>query len=133
MSLKRLYIIEDDANILYGLQAKLRVEGFEIETEDGSGSMEEIMNKIRIFNPGYIILDLILPKIDGNDLLNALKTDQHLNKPLVFVFTNLNDNDSRARSEKSGADYYFIKNDLAIDEFVLKVKNIIKNKEKNLT
>ena len=125
---KKLYIIEDDANILYGLRAKFSLDGFQTEVDIGIEDVENILNKIRIFNPDYIILDLILPKVNGFDLLAKIKADQRIFKIPVFIFTNLSDEDSKARGKKLGTDYYFIKNDFTLDEFVDKVKNIIKNR-----
>jgi DNA-binding response OmpR family regulator len=126
--MSRLFIIEDDANILYGLQAQFSVSGFQVKIDPGSGTVEEILNKIKNFNPDFIVLDLILPRVDGFAVLGAIKADKDIAGSLVFVFTNLSDEDSRVRSRNLGADYYFIKSDFIIDEFVKKVKNIIKNR-----
>lgn len=127
---KNVLIIEDDANNLCALQAKLSIEGFKVKTETGDSSIEEIILKIKQFQPNYIILDLILPQVDGFDILQAIKADNELSGVKVFIFTNLSDNDSQSRSEKLGADYYFIKNKFIIDEFIEKFKKIIYNKEK---
>lgn len=125
---KKIFIIEDDANILYGLAAKFGVSGFQIETDTGAGDITALMRKIKMFKPNFIILDLILPHADGFFLLEAIKSDKEVDS-LNFVFTNLSDEDSRARGMKLGADYYFIKNDFSIDEFVKKVIKIIKNRK----
>ena len=127
---KKLFIIEDDVNILYGLRAKFSVGGFQVETDAGTGTIEEILRKIKGFNPDFIILDLILPKVDGFAVLSGLKADRDIAGALVFIFTNLSDKDSRIKGENLGADYYFIKNDFAIDEFVEKVEKIIRNRNK---
>ena len=122
----KIFIIEDDANILYGLAAQLGAIGFQVETESGGEKTEEIIKKIKIFTPDFVILDLILPRLDGFSLLEAIKSDKEINTS-VFIFTNLSDEDSRARGSRLGADYYFIKNDFSIIEFTEKIKNIIKN------
>lgn len=126
---KKIFIIEDDVNVLYGLQAKLSIEGFSVKPETGNSGIEEILLKLKLFKPDYVILDLMLPLIDGFDMLSAIKADSETSGIPVFIFTNLSDNDSKARSEKLGADYYFIKSDFAVDEFVAKFKKIIKNKK----
>ncbi len=127
---KKLFIIEDDANILYGLRAKFSIGGFQVEIDMGVGGVEEILNKIKSFNPDFIILDLMLPKVDGFSVLSGVKAENGLEKTPVLIFTNLSDEDSRARSKNLGADYYFIKNDFIIDEFVKKVEKIISNRLK---
>ncbi len=126
--MSRLLIIEDDVNVLYGLQAKFSVDGFRVETDAGAGTVEETLNKIKNFNPDFIILDLILPKADGFSVLSGIKAENGVLDATVFVFTNLSDEDSRERGKNLGANYYFIKNDFMIDEFAEKVKRIIGNK-----
>ncbi|OGF31206.1 hypothetical protein A3H09_03075 [Candidatus Falkowbacteria bacterium RIFCSPLOWO2_12_FULL_45_13] len=126
---KKILLIEDDANLLYSLQAKFRIEGFEIITDEGLDKIE-IFEKIVSLKPDYIILDIILPKISGHDLLKEIKVSPLMSKIPVFVFTNLSDNDSRQQVMKFGADIYFVKADFTIDEFVAKFKKIISNREK---
>ncbi|MFA6306841.1 MAG: response regulator [Patescibacteria group bacterium] len=126
---KKILIIEDDANLLYGLQAKFRVEGFEVITDEGADK-KEAMEKIKIQKPGYIILDIILPKINGFDMLAKIKADPAISKIPVFIFTNLSDSDSRQKGAELGADFYLIKTELNLDEFVDKFKKIIENRKK---
>lgn len=127
---KKILIIEDDANLLYGLQAKFRVENFEVITDEGADKTEA-MEKIKALKPDYIILDIILPKINGFNMLSDIKADPAISKIPVFIFTNLSDSDSRQKGAALGADFYLIKDELNLDEFVAKFKKIIENKEKN--
>jgi len=127
---KKIYIIEDDANILYSLQAKFSTEGFEVKTDNGVGHILEIVNHVKMFIPQILVLDLILPKFDGFDLLHEFKRKEETKNIPIFVFTNLSDEDSKSRGLNLGADYYFIKDEFSIDQFVAKVKKIIENKEK---
>ena len=127
---KRILIIEDDANLLYGLQSKFRVEGFEVITDEGADK-KEVMEKIKILKPDYIILDIILPKINGFNVLADIKADPDISKIPVFIFTNLSDKDSRQKSEDLGADFYIIKTELNLDEFVIKFKKIITNRDRH--
>jgi DNA-binding response OmpR family regulator len=122
---KKLFITEDDANILSTLQAKFSVDGFQVETNAGTDEAREILKKVKIFKPDFIILDLLLPKTDGFEILKKIKGDNEISKTPVFIFTNLSDADSRARSEALGANYYFIKDDFMVDEFVEKVEKIV--------
>lgn len=125
---KKILIIEDEANLLYGLQAKFRVAGFEIITDEGADKTES-MEKIKVFKPDYIILDIILPRVDGFNLLAEVKADPAISMIPVFIFTNLNDTDSRQRGQELGADFYLVKAELNLDEFVAKFKKIIDNRE----
>lgn len=126
---KKVLIIEDEANLLYGLQAKFRTQGFITMTDEGSDKTE-VMGKIESFKPDYIILDVILPGSNGFDLLAEIKTGPATKKIPVFVFTDLSDNDSRQKSQRLGADFYLLKTEFNSDEFVAKFKKIIINLEK---
>lgn len=126
---KKILLIEDDANLLYGLQAKFRMEGFKTITDEGLDK-NEVLEKITILKPDYIILDIILPKTNGLDLLKEIKAKPEISRIPVFIFTNLSDNDSRQQAIKFGADVYLVKTDFSLDEFVAKFKKIIANKEK---
>ena len=121
---KKILIIEDDAVVCYGLQAKLSSEGYIVESNNGSNEVGDVIKQAIKFNPDYIILDLILPKVDGFELLKAVKAGDETSKIPIFIFTNLSDNDSRERCDKLGAEYYFIKEDFNIDEFVDKLGKI---------
>lgn len=127
---KKIFIIEDDANILSSLQAKFSLEGFEVGTNSGNMEMEGLLNEIKKFKPNFIILDLILPALDGFDIIKSMKADEEISSLPIFIFTNLSDQDSKNRSLNLGAKYYFIKSDFNIDEFISKFKKIIANIEK---
>ena len=126
---KKIFIVEDDANLLYSLQAKLRIEGFEIEIDEGANK-QEIMKKIQKASPNYILLDLVLPQIDCFEIIKLIKADESLKNVPIFIFSNLSDNDSKARSMELGAEQFFIKSEFSVDESVTKIKNIIINKNK---
>ncbi|MCU0680253.1 MAG: response regulator [Planctomycetes bacterium] len=126
---KRVFIIEDDLNILYGLQNQFSSEGFEAETSTGEEDVEEIINKIKDFQADIVVLDLILPKVDGLEIIKGIKGDEEIGQTPIFIFTDLSDEDSRSRSLDMGANYYFLKDDIDIYAFVAKVKKIIGNKE----
>ena len=52
---KKLFIIEDDANILYGLESQFSLNEFIVQTSEGDESLEEVMEKIKEFAPNYIV------------------------------------------------------------------------------
>lgn len=128
---KKIFIIEDDANLLYGLQSRFSSEGYEVEISTGEETLEELLVYLEKNKFDYVILDLILPDLDGFELLEAIKSEDDLKDLSVFVFTDLSDEDSKHRSMELGADYYFIKTDFDINEFSEKVIRILSNKERN--
>jgi len=128
---KKIFIIEDDVNILYGLESQFTAADLEVEVSEADEEMEELLDKIRDFDPDYIIADLILPKVDGFEVVKKIKEDEELRDKEIFIFTDLSDEDSRSRSLELGADYVFFKEDFDTFEFAEKVKKIIRNQEKS--
>ncbi|QQG52662.1 MAG: response regulator [Candidatus Falkowbacteria bacterium] len=131
MKSKKIFIIEDDANILYGLEAQFSNSGLEVEVSEAEEEAEELMDNLREFQPDFIVLDLILPKIDGFEIVKRLKSDEELGERQIFIFTDLSDEDSRQRSLEIGADYVFFKDDFDTFQFAEKVLKIIDNQEKS--
>lgn len=130
MKEKKIFIIEDDANLLYGLEAQFTSADFIVEVSEGDEDEEELLENIRNFEPDYIILDLILPKIEGFDLLKKIKTDPELSEKEIFIFTDLSKEDSKERSLEMGADYVFFKEEFDTFSFAEKVIKIIQNQDK---
>lgn len=130
MSDKKIFLLEDDVNILYGLEAQFSADDFLVESSEGDEELEELLNNIKDFAPDYMILDLILPKLDGFEIVKRIKEDEEMADLPIFIFTDLSDEDSKNRSLELGADYYFIKEEFDTYEFAEKVKKIIGNKAK---
>ncbi len=133
MKSKKIFIVEDDANILYGLESQFTAADIDVEISEANEEIEELMAEIKAFDPDYIILDLILPKIDGFEVVRKIKADDELSEKEIFIFTDLSDEDSRSRSLELGADYVFFKEEFDTFEFAEKVKKIVGNKEKDDT
>jgi DNA-binding response OmpR family regulator len=111
------------------LQDRFSSEGYEIETSNGDEELDELTKSLRKFQPDYLILDLILPKLDGFDVIKRTKEEELVSDSNVFIFTDLSDEDSRQRSQELGVDYYFVKNEFDINEFSEKVKTVIEDRD----
>lgn len=131
MKSKKIFIVEDDANLLYGLESQFVGAGLEVEVSEADEEIEELLTTIKDFNPDYLVLDLILPKIDGFELVKKIREDDELSEKEIFIFTDLSDEDSRSRSLEIGADYVFFKEDFDTFEFAEKVIKIIANQTEN--
>lgn len=130
MENKKIFIVEDDANLLYNLESHFSLDQFIVESSQGDEEFEELIDRIKGFMPDYVILDLILPKIDGFEVIKRMKDESELMDVPIFIFTDLSDEDSKARSLQMGAEYYFIKEEFDTYQFAEKVKKIIENQEK---
>ncbi len=126
---KNIFIIEDDTNIASGLQVQFSLATFNAEINQGEEDIEDLVNSIKKFNADIVVLDLILPKFDGFEIIKTIREDKEISDIYIFVFTDVSDEDSKARGLQLGANQYFIKDDFSTEEFVEKVSKIIDNKE----
>ena len=118
---KRILIIEDETALLYALQSQLSSEGFQtITADDGQKAMEIVRRQ----KPDAIVLDLILPKVDGWTLLEKIKHDDEIKNIPVIIISNLSDEASRKRGMKLGAKDYLAKIDYSVSELVDKIKKL---------
>lgn len=131
--MKKIFIIEDDADILSGLNDLFTSNDYEVETNDSMEELEEIIRKIERFQPNIVVLDIVLPKLDGLEIIKKIKENDKINSAEIFIFTDLSDEDSKSRSVGLGANYYFLKSEFDIYTFSNKVMRITDREEANLT
>ena len=120
---KKILIIEDDKFLRELISRKLGDEGFNIqEAIDG----EEGLKKIKEGKPDLILLDLILPSIDGFEVLSRMKEDPGVSAIPVIILSNLGQKEEVERGLKLGAADYLIKAHFTPGEIIEKIKNILK-------
>ncbi len=122
----KILIIEDEEVLAKVLREKLEKADFNVKiSSDG----EDVILDIKSWKPNVILLDLMLPKKDGLEILKELKEDKVLKKIPVIIVSNLDDGDSIKKGIKLGAADYFVKSEHPINEIVKKVKEVmIKNR-----
>ncbi|MFH1608764.1 MAG: response regulator [Patescibacteria group bacterium] len=120
---KTILIIEDD-NFLQGLEAtKLKKEGYEILTASNSvEAFKFIDNKNKI---DLILLDLLLPDVDGFMILEKIRQNKDFLKIPVIVFSNLSEDKDIKRATKLGISQFMVKSNFTLDELSKKVKELI--------
>ena len=120
---KAILIIEDD-NFLQGLEAtKLKKEGYEIFTAINSVEAFKVIeskNKIDL-----ILLDLLLPEVDGFMILEKIRQNKEYLTIPVIVFSNLSEEKDIKRATKLGISEFMVKSNFTLDELVKKVKSLI--------
>ncbi|HRY63285.1 MAG TPA: response regulator [Patescibacteria group bacterium] len=118
---KKILIVEDEASLLYALQTQLNVAGFEtLVASDGETALSLIFKA----RPDLIVLDIIIPKIDGWALLQKIKSNKITKGIPVVIISNLSDDDSRLKGLELGAKDYLAKIDYSIADLVNKIKSI---------
>ena len=119
-SKKRVLIIEDDALLASVLMKGMQTAGFEVmNVTDGSKALEVTKKYI----PQIILLDLILPGLDGFEVLKSLKADGDLREIPVFVLSNLAGASDVKSAKVLGAEEYFIKARSEMEKIIKSVKN----------
>jgi DNA-binding response OmpR family regulator len=121
--MKKILIIEDELMLQKTMAEYLGSENFEIMTaSDG----EEGLKAVRTFSPDLIILDIILPKMDGFQVMEKLNNDPELKKIPVIALTNLESTEDIQRAFERGAKNYLVKADYKLEDVVKKIKEILK-------
>lgn len=119
----KILIIEDDKFLRDLIAQKLRRENLSpLEAVDGEGSLKAAKEK----RPDLILLDLILPGMDGFEILKRLKDDNASARIPVIVLSNLGQKEDMDRAISLGAEDFMVKAHFTPGEIVVKIKSILK-------
>jgi len=116
---KTVLIVEDEKALSGALLDKLSLEGFSVELAENG---EQCLEKIKNVQPDLILLDLIMPKMTGIELLNKLKMSDEIKNTSIIVLTNISDTQKVSEVVENGVFDYFVKSNTSLDEIVEKVK-----------
>src|SRR3990167_2348279 len=117
---RTVLVVEDDEFLLKAYNIKLKKEGFEVWlARDG----KEAIAYLKKDPPDIVLLDLMLPYLNGFEVLEKLRTTPKWQKVPVLITTNLGQPEDKDRALKLGATDYLIKTNVKIDEIVKKIKD----------
>lgn len=123
MDAKTILLVDDDFTLREMYGERLKAEGFQIvQASDG----EEALRMAKDSKPNVILLDIMMPKINGFDVLKQLKADDELKEIPVLILTALIQEVDKIQGQKLGADGYIIKSETMPGEVVEKIKKVIK-------
>jgi len=118
----RLLVVEDDEFLVKMYESGLTKEGFDVTVaEDGEAGLE----KATSLKPDLILLDLILPKLDGFNCLEKLKENATTKKIPVIILSNLGQDSDIKRGLSMGAEDYLIKTDYTVKQVAAKVRKTL--------
>ncbi|MFP4022454.1 MAG: PleD family two-component system response regulator [Candidatus Paceibacterota bacterium] len=113
--MKKIIFIEDEVNLKDLLKKKLENNGYEVDTaEDG----EEGLNKIRAEKPDLILLDIIMPKKDGFEVMEELQEDEELRSIPVIIVSNSGQPVELERAKRLGVKDWIVKTEFDPQEVV---------------
>jgi len=118
---KKILIVEDDKFLIKAYEIKFKKEGFDIMLAgDGMAGLLMVKN-----NPDLVILDLMLPKLNGFEFLETVKKDEKLKNIPVVVLSNLGQKTDMEKVMSLGAVEYLVKTEYSLDEIIKKVKKYL--------
>lgn len=118
----KILIIEDDQFLRDLMERKLEKEGFQVETAiEGEAGLQ----KIQSWGPNLVLLDIILPGLDGFSILEKVKKDPATTNVPIILLTNLGQRDDVEKGLKLGAVGYLVKAHFTPGDIVEKVKEIL--------
>jgi two-component system, OmpR family, response regulator RpaA len=120
----KILIVEDDPALRGILETKFSAAGFDVSTaEDG---VEGLTKALKI-QPNLVLLDVLMPVMDGLTMLEKLRQEEDGKSIPVIMLTNLSDVDSMAKALENKAYDYFVKTKWDVDELISKVKEKLKS------
>ncbi len=120
----KVLLVEDDVMIVKMYKRKFNKDDFELTTAFNG---EEAMKKIKNDRPDIVLLDIMMPKMNGLEVLNKIKADPLLSGIPVVMLTNLGDRDEDVeKCRELGAFDYWIKANISLNDLSERIKKIIK-------
>jgi len=116
---KKVLIIEDDAMISSMYKTKLEQDGYQVECANNGA---EGLEKAKLADADIILLDVIMPQLDGFSVLEELRSKMGIKVPIIML-TNLGTEEDREKGAKMGATDYLVKSSITpgqVSELVAK-------------
>jgi two-component system phosphate regulon response regulator PhoB len=117
---KKILLVEDDTALAAVYKSRLELEGFDIhEVNNG----EEALSAAIQFKPDLVLLDAMMPKISGFDVLDILRNTPETANIRVIMLTALSQPKDKERAESLGVDDYLVKSQVVIGDVVERIRH----------
>ena len=118
-NIKTILIAEDEQNMRQTLVDAFRREGFNVlEAKNGKEGLDKALGE----HPDLILLDIVMPEMDGMTMLKKLREDERGRDIPIIMLTNFSDVEKVTNALESGVYEYLVKSDWKIEDVVLRVK-----------
>lgn len=119
---KKILLVEDDDALASVYRSRLELEGFDIrEVNNGEDALTAALE----YKPDLILLDAMMPKISGFDVLDILRNTPETINIRVIMLTALSQPKDKERAEKLGVDDYLVKSQVVIGDVVERIRHHI--------
>jgi DNA-binding response OmpR family regulator len=123
----KILVVEDEELLLDLYEKKLEEVGYDvIKANDGIQGVSLAQLEL----PSLILLDILMPKVDGYEMLKKIKADKKTKNIPVIIFSNLSQKEEIEKGLKLGAKDFIIKTSVTPTELVIKVKEYLKKGKK---
>lgn len=123
VQMKSILLVEDDPFLVEIYTAKLKEAGFSvIVATDGKESLKKMKEKV----PDLLLLDIVLPDLNGWEVLREIKKEDKLNNLKIVILSNLGEKEEVEKGLKLGVERYLVKARYTPSEVVEEVKKILK-------
>lgn len=126
----KILLVEDDVNLRDVYFARFQAEGFDLVVASNG---EEALAAAVKEKPDLIVLDVMMPRISGFDVLDIIRSTPETAKTKVIMMTALSSAEDRARGEKLGVDQYLVKSQVTLEDVIATVKRVLANKPNSAT
>ena len=119
----KIIIVEDDSKVASLYKEALEKEGHEVTIYGDINALEAI----KTTKPDLVLLDILMPKVNGLTILREIKTNPELEATPVIILTNVEGADELSQAITFGASGYLVKAETSLDMLSQKVKEIVKS------
>ncbi len=116
---KKILLVEDDDALASVYQTRLQAEGFELRRVPNG---EDALAAALEFKPDLLLLDVMMPKVSGFDVLDILRNTPETTNVKVIMLTALSQDSDKERAESLGVDDYLVKSQVVIADVVDRIK-----------
>lgn len=118
----KILLVEDDINLRDIYSARLQAEKYDVSVaSDGEEALAVAVRE----KPDLILLDIMMPKISGFDVLDILRSTPETKTTKVIIMTALSQDTDKARGEALGANKYLVKSQVTLEDVVTTVKEAL--------
>jgi DNA-binding response OmpR family regulator len=119
---KKILLVEDDPFLIDIYKTKFKKAGFQVEVAESGDQVFPVLKEIK---PDLLVLDIVLPHLDGWEIMERIKSDKDLKNLKVIILSNLGQKNEVEKGLKMGAVKYLIKAHYTPTEIVEEIKKII--------
>jgi len=123
---KTVLIVEDDPSLREMLKKKFEEKGYRVEEAENG---EKAIEKAKEIVPNIILLDVILPKKDGYEVIREIRADKSVSNMPILLLTNLESSADVDKALRLGVTNYLVKSDYTLEEVVEKVREMLERKK----